>query len=79
MLNALIVALAYWALLLLYRLGANGMADRPIFVGPVIGLLLGDITTGVLIGAALEVIYLGVVNVGGAQSTDTLYAFLRWS
>ena len=74
MLNALIVALAYWALLLLYRLGANGMADRPIFVGPVIGLLLGDITTGVLIGAALEVIYLGVVNVGGAQSTDTLYA-----
>lgn len=74
MFDALVVALAYWALLLLYRFGANGMADRPIFVGPVIGLLLGDITTGVLIGAALEVIYLGVVNVGGAQSTDTLYA-----
>lgn len=74
MFDALVVALAYWVLLLLYRFGANGMADRPIFVGPVIGLLLGDITTGVLIGAALEVIYLGVVNVGGAQSTDTLYA-----
>lgn len=74
MLDALLVALAYWALLLLYRFGANGMADRPIFVGPIIGLVLGDITTGVLIGASLEVIYLGVVNVGGAQSTDTLYA-----
>lgn len=74
MVKALLVALTYWALILLYRFMANSMADRPIFVGPVVGLVLGDITTGVLIGAALEVIYLGVVNVGGAQSTDTLYA-----
>lgn len=74
MLQALIVALAYWGLLLLYRFGANGMADRPIVVGPVIGLLLGDVVTGTLIGAQLEVIYLGIVNVGGAQATDTLYA-----
>lgn len=74
MLQALIVALAYLALILVYRLGANSMADQPIVVGPVIGLLLGDLQTGVLIGAALQVIYLGVVNVGGAQSTDTLYA-----
>lgn len=74
MTQALIVALAYWVLILLYRLGANGMADRPIVVGPVIGLILGDVVTGTLIGAQLEVIYLGIVNVGGAQATDTLYA-----
>ncbi len=74
MLNALLVALTYWFLILLYRFAANSMADRPIFAGVIIGLVLGDITTGVLIGAALEVIYLGVVNVGGASSTDTLYA-----
>ena len=74
MLQALIVALAYWVLILIYRFGANSMADQPIVVGPIIGLLLGDITTGVLIGASLQIIYLGVVNVGGAQSTDTLYA-----
>lgn len=74
MLQALIVALAYWGLILLYRFGANGMADRPIVVGPIIGLLLGDVVTGTLIGAQLEVIYLGIVNVGGAQATDTLYA-----
>jgi len=74
MLNALIVALIYWFLILLFRFGANGMADRPIFAGLVLGIVLGDITTGVLIGASLEVIYLGVVNVGGAQATDTLYA-----
>lgn len=72
--QALIVALAYWALLLIHRFGANSMAERPIVVGPVVGLLLGDVVTGTLIGAQLEVIYLGIVSVGGAQATDTLYA-----
>lgn len=74
MVQALIVALAYWALILVYRFGANSMADQPIIVGPIIGLLLGNMEVGVLIGASLQIIYLGVVNVGGAQSTDTLYA-----
>lgn len=74
MAQALIVALAYWVLILVYRFGANSMADQPIIVGPIVGLLLGNLETGVLIGAALQIIYLGVVNVGGAQSTDTLYA-----
>lgn len=74
MFDAFIVALAYWVLILVYRFGANSMADQPIVVGPIIGLLLGNLETGVLIGASLQVIYLGVVNVGGAQSTDTLYA-----
>lgn len=50
------------------------MADRPIVVGPIVGFVLGDVVTGTLIGAQLEVIYLGIVNVGGAQATDTLYA-----
>lgn len=74
MAQALIVALTYWALILLHRFGANSMAERPIVVGPVVGLVLGDVVTGPLIGAALEVIYLGIVSVGGAQATDTLYA-----
>lgn len=74
MIKALIVGLAYWLLILVYRFGANSMADQPIIVGPVVGALLGDIETGTLIGASLQIMYLGVVNVGGAQSTDTLYA-----
>lgn len=74
MIQALIVALVYWVLILVYRFGANSMADQPIIAGPIVGLLLGNLQAGVLIGAALQIIYLGVVNVGGAQSTDTLYA-----
>lgn len=72
--QALLVALTYWVLLLVHRFGANSMAERPIVVGAVVGIVLGDPITGALIGAQLEVIYLGVVSVGGAQATDTLYA-----
>ena len=49
MAQALIVALAYWVLILVYRFGANSMADQPIIVGPIVGLLLGNLETGVLI------------------------------
>lgn len=47
MFDAFIVALAYWVLILVYRFGANSMADQPIVVGPIIGLLLGNLETGV--------------------------------
>lgn len=72
--QALLVAITYWVFLLINRFGANSMAERPIVIGPAIGIVLGDPVTGALIGAQLEVIYLGVVSVGGAQATDTMYA-----
>lgn len=50
--------------------GPNTMMDRPIFVGFLTGLVLGDVTTGVLIGAQLELIFLGVVFVGNATSAE---------
>ena len=46
------------------------MLGRPIVIGPLLGLLLGDIQTGLLIGAALETIFMGVVNIGGASSAE---------
>jgi PTS system mannose-specific IIC component len=36
--------------------------------------LLGDITTGCIIGASLEAIYLGAVNIGGATSAEPVSA-----
>lgn len=74
MTQAFLAAFTYWVLLLIHRFGANSMAERPIVAGAVVGIVLGDPVTGALIGASLEVIYLGVVSVGGAQATDTLYA-----
>lgn len=48
----------------------NVMAERPIFVGFLTGLVLGDVTTGILIGAQLELVMLGVVFVGNATSAE---------
>lgn len=72
--QALLVAVTYWVFLLLHRFGANSMAERPIVIGPAVGIILGDPVLGTLIGAQLEVIYLGIVSVGGAQATDPMYA-----
>ncbi|KAA9234466.1 MULTISPECIES: PTS sugar transporter subunit IIC [Aerococcus] len=46
------------------------MLGRPIVIGPLLGLLLGDLQTGLLIGASLETIFMGVVNIGGASSAE---------
>lgn len=42
------------------------MISRPIFAGPLIGLLLGDIRTGLLVGGSVELMYMGVIPVGGS-------------
>lgn len=46
------------------------MLNRPIVIGPLVGLALGDIQTGVLIGASLEAVFMGVVNIGGASAAE---------
>ena len=43
---------------------------RPIVIGPIVGLLLGDVQTGLLLGASLETIFMGVVNIGGAMAAE---------
>lgn len=48
------------------------MLDQPLGVGLVAGIAFGDITTGIIIGAALQAIFIGSVNVGGATSADTV-------
>lgn len=42
------------------------MISRPIFAGPLIGLLLGDVQTGLLVGGSVELMYMGVIPVGGS-------------
>lgn len=42
------------------------MISRPIFAGPLIGLLMGDVQTGLLVGGSVELMYMGVIPVGGS-------------
>lgn len=46
------------------------MSDRPIVIGAFTGLLLNDVYQGLIIGAALEAVFMGSVNIGGQISAD---------
>lgn len=50
------------------------MIERPLVAGLVAGLLMGDVKTGVIIGASLEAIFMGAVNIGGAISAEPVTA-----
>ena len=42
------------------------MLGRPLFTSLFVGLILGDVTTGVIVGAALESMFMGAIMVGAA-------------
>ena len=44
--------------------------NRPIVVAPLAGLVLGDFTTGVVMGASLESIFMGISAIGGVIPAD---------
>ncbi|WP_248927950.1 PTS mannose/fructose/sorbose/N-acetylgalactosamine transporter subunit IIC [Paenibacillus hamazuiensis] len=54
------------------RTFGDNMLGRPIIVCPLIGLVLGDFTTGLTVGGTLELIYLGVVGMGSSMAADVI-------
>lgn len=67
---ALLCAIAYFICFGGNWLIGQNMADQPIVVGSLVGLLLGDLHTGLILGAALQALFIGAVNVGGAVSLN---------
>lgn len=45
---------------------------RPLVSGAIVGLILGDLQTGLIVGAMFELIWLGAVPVGGAQPPNVV-------
>ncbi len=43
---------------------------RPLITGPIVGLIMGDMQTGLIAGATLELAWLGLVPNAGAQPPD---------
>lgn len=52
----------------------NSQLERPLFVCTVIGIILGDIKTGIMLGGTLELMSLGWLNVGAALPPDVALA-----
>ena len=72
--NALLAALAVFICFAGNYLTGQSMMERPLVVGLVTGLLMGDMRTGILMGASLEAIFMGNVNIGGVIAAEPVTA-----
>jgi mannose PTS system EIIC component len=48
----------------------NYTLGRPLVAGLVVGLILGDVQAGIIVGAAIQVVYIALVTPGGTVSAD---------
>jgi PTS system mannose-specific IIC component len=42
----------------------------PLAAGPIVGLIMGDLGQGILIGATINLVFLGVISAGGSSPAD---------
>ena len=69
-LQAFLVALSYWIAWMIDSVLSFQTTTRPIIMGTITGLLCGDIVTGVIMGASLEAVYMGISGIGGVVAAD---------
>jgi PTS system N-acetylgalactosamine-specific IIC component len=52
----------------------NGLTHfhSPVVLGPLVGLILGDLQTGILVGGTLELIWMGLAPLAGAQPPNVI-------
>ncbi|KHD36208.1 PTS sorbose transporter subunit IIC [Clostridium acetobutylicum] len=48
----------------------NYTLGRPLVAGLLVGIVLGDVQTGIIVGAAIQVVYIALVTPGGTVSAD---------
>jgi len=71
---ALIVSLITGLSYLQRRFLGDCQLERPIVLGPVIGLVLGDFETGLYVGASLELVFMGAQAIGGSVPSNVAIA-----
>ena len=67
--QALLVSVLASLLSIEYMNGHFGFA-RPLIAGTLTGLILGDLTQGIIVGASLQLIFMGIGSVGAAVPPD---------
>ena len=50
--------------------GGYYVLSKPLASGLIVGIILGDVSTGVTVGAAVQTVYLATMSVGGSIQTD---------
>lgn len=79
LLQAILIGLCTWlgsqpTPFLFGTTGGFWTVGRPLIGGTLVGLILGDPLNGMIIGANISLIFLGVIVPGGAVSTDVVFA-----
>ena len=74
MLYAAIITTLVVAIGITDELTLQWQSTRAIVTGPLVGLLLGDVGTGLVVGATIELMFLSNVIVGAAEIPDVTMA-----
>lgn len=72
MLQGFLVALIGSLVYMESRLGGQHMLDRPIIIAPLVGLVMGDFRTGLILGGQLELVWMGLVGIGTTTPPDVV-------
>ena len=73
------MAIQWWQILILTLYAGYQILDelqvytglaQPVFAGLIAGLVMGDVTTGLIIGGSMQLTVLGVGTFGGASRID---------
>ncbi|WEV40152.1 PTS sugar transporter subunit IIC [Lactobacillus sp. ESL0684] len=72
MLQGILVALIGGLAYMESRIGGQHMLDRPIIIGPLVGLVMGDFNTGLVLGGQLELVWMGLVGIGTTTPPDVV-------
>ena len=70
--EALLVGLVVALVWFVEKMLGTPMANRPLIISPLVGLVLGDLQSGIIIGASLELVFMGAIQVGAAVPPDVL-------
>jgi mannose/fructose/N-acetylgalactosamine-specific phosphotransferase system component IIC len=71
LLQAILVAAGYWLTNSAFtpNLGFN-FFRWPVMGGTIVGLIMGDLGQGILLGASINLVFLGVISAGGSAPAD---------
>lgn len=66
----IILLVAFSAIAILDQLTTLMCLDKPIFVGLFVGLIMGDLKTGLIVGGAVQLMSSGLITAGGTTIPD---------
>lgn len=68
--QALMIAIVCWLIHGCEAWFAYPMINTPLVLCPVVGAILGDLNMGIVCGATLQLVFLGVMGIGGTLPAD---------